>query len=83
MIFWDSVKSTLSGKNLTLKGLSEKTGLNYRTLQNQIGRSIEPSVSDAYKIAQSLGVTIETLLTGEEPVITRNDVLSYLEKNLS
>lgn len=73
--FWDTVKTTMVDKNISLKSLSEKTGLNYRTLQNQIGREIEPSVSDAYKIAQALGVSVEFLLTRESSSSAEKELL--------
>ena len=65
-MFWDNVKEKLKTNNLSLKNLSDTTELNYRTLQNQIGRNIIPDAITSVKIAQSLGTTVEFLVTGEE-----------------
>ena len=66
-MFWDFVKEELKNKNLSLKTLSDLTELNYRTLQNQIGRNILPDVISAVKIAKALNTTVEFLVTGVEP----------------
>ena len=67
-MFWDFVKEELKNKNLSLKTLSDLTELNYRTLQNQIGRNILPDVISAVKIAKALNTTVEFLVTGELPI---------------
>ena len=65
-IFWDSVKTCAKEKALSIKILAEMTGINYRTLQNQMSRDISPDVYTSVKIAQALGTSVEYLVTGEE-----------------
>ena len=65
-IFWDSVKTCAKEKALSIKILAEMTGINYRTLQNQMSRDISPDVYTSVKIAQALGTSVEFLVTGEE-----------------
>ena len=65
-IFWDSVKTCAKEKALSIKSLAEMTGINYRTLQNQMSRDISPDVYTSVKIAQALGTSVEFLVTGEE-----------------
>ena len=65
-IFWDSVKTCAKEKALSIKILAEMTGINYRTLQNQMSRDISPDVYTSVKIPQALGSSVEYLVTGEE-----------------
>lgn len=65
-MFWDNVKSELKVNSLTLKDLSLKTELNYRTLQNQISRNIVPDAIQSVIIAKALNTTVEYLVTGED-----------------
>ena len=51
---------------MSIKILAEMTGINYRTLQNQMSRDISPDVYTSVKIAQALGTSVEYLVTGEE-----------------
>ena len=62
--FWCNLDRIL-GKQ-TLKSISEKAGLNYRTIKNQRSAVRLPSLSDAYVLASALGVSIECLVTGKE-----------------
>ena len=82
-MFWDNVKEKLKTNNLSLKNLSDTTELNYRTLQNQIGRNITPDAITSVKIAKTLNTTVEYLVTGIEPEITKQDIINYLQNNLS
>ena len=79
-MFWDNVKEKLKTNNLSLKNLSDTTELNYRTLQNQIGRNITPDAITSVKIAKALNTTVEYLVTGIEPEITKQDIINYLQK---
>ena len=62
--FWCNLDRIL-GKQ-TLKSISEKAGLNYRTIKNQRSAVRLPGLSDAYMLASALGVSVECLLTGKE-----------------
>ena len=62
--FWCNLDRIL-GKQ-TLKSISEKAGLNYRTIKNQRSAVRLPGLSDAFMLASALGVSVERLLTGKE-----------------
>jgi len=64
--FWNRVKQLIKSNNTTQRGLSETIGLSARTLEIKIGRKSAPDVFEAYKIAQSLGVSVEYLVTGTD-----------------
>lgn len=71
MLFWQQVKQEMTKSKITLKVLSERTELNYQTLQNQIKRNIEPTATNAYKIATVLGVSVEFLVTGNKELLSQ------------
>ena len=67
MGFREFLKDEMEYQGLTARALSEKSGVSKRTIDNYLKKKPqEPSVSNAYKIAKALNVSIEYLLTGEE-----------------
>ena len=68
MSFFDRVKD-LAKKNttLTLRGFIESLGINYETYYSGRSRGTLPRADEALAIAQALGVTVEYLVTGEQP----------------
>jgi len=82
-MFWNNVKFLLKEKKITQKQFSVMLDLPERTIENWIGRNTIPDAITSVKIAQSLGTTVEFLVTGIEPEITKKDVLNYLQNNLS
>lgn len=82
-MFWNNIKSLLKEKKITQKQFSVQLGLPERTIEIWIGRNTIPDAITSVKIAQSLGTTVEFLVTGIEPEITKQDVLNYLQNNLS
>jgi len=82
-MFWNNVKFLLKEKKITQKQFSVMLDLPERTIENWIGRNTIPDAITSVKIAQSLGTTVEFLVTGIEPEITKKDVLNYLQNNLN
>jgi len=67
MGFREFLKDEMEYQGLTTRALSEKSGVSKRTIDNYLKKNPqEPSVSNAYKLAKALNVSIEYLLTGEE-----------------
>ncbi len=70
-------------QGLTTKELAEKSGVSKRTIDNYLMTNPqEPSVTNAFKIARALKVSIEYLLTGEEytgNITLTGPLLSFLE----
>ena len=65
MKFKETLKDELQYQDITVKELAFKTGINKRTLDNYLRENVsQPTVENAVKIAQTLGVTVEYLVTG-------------------
>jgi len=70
--FKENLRNELNFQNVTVKELSARTGIPIASLDCYLGtRATIPSVDAAYKIAQALQVSIEYLLTGENPSTTK------------
>lgn len=61
MVFWDNVKRILKLQNLTQSELADAIGVSVPTLKGWISKEIEPRVSDAVKIAETLRSSVEAL----------------------
>jgi len=73
-IFRENLRAELDYSGLTVKELSHKTGIAKGTLDCYLGvRASMPPADIAVKIANSLGVTVEYLINGQE--IKRQDKL--------
>jgi len=92
MSFKENLKSELEYQGLQLKELATRCGISKNTLGNYLtGHNSLPSAETAVKIAQSLGVSVEYLVTGTHQIETKNllpikyrriiDVLTYLDDN--
>ncbi len=67
MGFKENLRSELDYQDMIVKELSEKTGINKRTLDNYLtGHKSIPSADAAVKIAKALRVTVEYLVTGKD-----------------
>jgi len=67
MGFKENLRSELDYQDMIVKELSEKTGINKRTLDNYLtGHKSIPSADIAVKIAKALNVTVEYLVTGKD-----------------
>lgn len=63
--FWDNLKKECTRQGVYINEIAEKSNVNYGTIKNSISRNSNPSIEIAYKLANSLGVSIEYLLTGK------------------
>ena len=67
MGFKENLKSELTYQDMLVKELALKTGISRHTLDNYLNiRERMPTADVAVKIAQTLGVTVEYLVTGKE-----------------
>jgi len=67
--FKENLKSELAYKGMLVKELAGKTGISRHTLDNYLNvREHIPTLDGAVKIAKALGVSVEFLATGEEPL---------------
>jgi transcriptional regulator with XRE-family HTH domain len=67
MGFKENLKSELLYQDMLVKELATKTGISRHTLDNYLNvRENMPTADIAVKIAKTLGVTVEYLVTGEE-----------------
>ena len=66
MSFKENLKSELEYQGLQVKELAAKCGISRNTLANYLtGHNSLPTADNAVKIAQSLGVSVEYLMTGD------------------
>ena len=67
MGFKENLKSELQYSGMLVKDLAAKSGVNKHSLDNYLNaRGQIPNVEAGVKIAKTLGVTVEYLVTGEE-----------------
>ena len=78
--FKENLKEELEFQDITIKELSQKTGISKRSIENYLSkRESMPPADYAVKIASVLGLTVEQLVNGNEP--TEHDILSIKEKH--
>jgi transcriptional regulator with XRE-family HTH domain len=65
--FWDHVKPLIKAQKITQESLAKNLDIPFGTFQGWIARHTLPDVVSAYRIAQALGVSVEYLVTGNEP----------------
>lgn len=76
MSFRDFLKDEMKYQGISAKELSQKSGVNKRTIDHYLlSKAQEPSVTNAYKIAQALKVSVEYLLTGNEINEKENEIV--------
>ena len=80
MNFYENVKKLVKNNNLTLRSFIESLGINYDTYNGQKRLNNLPRADEALKIAKALNTTVEFLVTGIEPEITKQDIINYLQK---
>jgi hypothetical protein len=67
MDFYENVKQLVKTNNLTLRSFIESLGINYDSYNSCKKYNNLPRADEAVKIAQSLGTTVEYLVTGNKP----------------
>ncbi len=69
MGFAENLRTELDFQDVQIKELSLKTGISKNTLDKYLsGPKVQPSVDNAVKIAQALGVSVEYLATGKAKI---------------
>lgn len=77
MGFSENLKNELDYQDVQTKELSQRTGISKNTLDKYLsGRKSQPSVENAVKIAQALGVSVEYLVLNSENTKTESKILS-------
>ena len=68
MSFSENLKEALDFRGMQIKELSAKTGISKNTIDNYLsGQKSLPNVENGVKIAKTLGVTVEYLVTRTNP----------------
>ena len=66
MTFRETLREEIAFQGITLKELAEKSGVPKRTIESYVdARARIPTAENAVKIAKSLNVTVEYLVTGK------------------
>lgn len=69
MNFKDRLREEIEYKGISGKELAAKVGISYSTFLSYIdARGVLPNVETAVKIAEALGLTVEYLVNGHNPV---------------
>lgn len=77
MSFSENLREIIDFRGIQLKELATKTGISKNTIDNYLsGQKSLPNIENGVKIAQSLGVTVEYLVTGKNT--GSNNMLSSL-----
>jgi len=64
--FWRNVNKLIKAQNTTQEAIAKTCAINFGTFKNRSSKKIVPDAIEAYKIAQSLGVSVEYLVTGSD-----------------
>ena len=75
MSFKDRLRQEIEYKGLLVKELSAEVGISNSTFLSYIdARGVLPNVETAVKIAAALGVSVEYLVTGKEPIYNSKQI---------
>lgn len=80
--FWERVNTLIKSKKTKQQDLAEACGLSYQTFRGWITRGTYPDALQTVKIANYLGTSVEYLVTGMQPELSRDTVLDYINKHL-
>ena len=81
--FWNRVKALIKKKGLTQEETAKACRIKFSTFRNWMSVPVIPPVSDAYKLARYLGVSLEFLISGKGPdkiSETNEEVITLLRK---
>jgi transcriptional regulator with XRE-family HTH domain len=89
MGFKENLKLELTYNGMSVKELASMAGINKRAIDNYLRTegAAMPAADSAVQIARALGVTVEYLVSGEEPAIPKDirviirDLLKMGEKD--
>jgi DNA polymerase V len=87
---WEPVKQQIKAQNTTQEWVAEKAGIPFNTFRGWITKGIEPRLTDAYRIADTLGVSLD-ILAGREFIVpsgkpvdlTGFDVATFVPQRVS
>ena len=80
MNFWQIVIDELEYQGKTRKWLAAEVGIDVSTIGSGLKRDSTPQVDLALKIADTLGVAVEYLVTGKNPVAKEKQLQEDLHK---
>ena len=75
MDFWGRVEIAQAQKQVQLKDICRKYGLNYQTMLNQKSTAHLPSLIGACALAKELGCSVEWMMYGEAAEIHCNHLI--------
>ena len=75
MSFKDRLRKEIENRGFLIKEMSAKVGISNSTFLSYIdARGVLPNVETAVKIASALGVSVEYLVTGKEPIYNSKQI---------
>lgn len=81
--FWLRTNKLIKQQGKTQRSLALECGFSERRIETLSSTNRSPDILEAVVLAKALNVSVEYLVTGIEPEITKQDVLNYLQNNLS
>jgi SOS-response transcriptional repressor LexA len=77
----ENLKTAISNSEMIVKEIAAKSGVNKRTIDKWVGaEETEPKVKDLYRVCQTLGITIEWVVTGKEKGGFSQEIISIAQK---
>lgn len=64
IVFWDNVEFMMAKRNISVKDLAGKIGIDPRTLSSKKATRSNPSLGSAAEIADAIGTSVDRLLYG-------------------
>lgn len=77
-MFWDNLKAELDNRNISLKELAAKAGLQQQSIYNAINRGNIPTLDTACKISKALNIPVEYLYSGNNYSGLNDDELAVI-----
>lgn len=81
--FWLRTNKLIKQQGKTQRSLALECGFSERRIETLSSTNRSPDILEAVVLAKALNVSVEYLVTGKEPEITKQDILNYLQNNLS
>jgi SOS-response transcriptional repressor LexA len=77
----ENLKTAISNSGLIVKEIAAKSGVKKRTIDKWVGaEGTEPKVNDLYRVCQTLGITVEWAVSGNEKGGFSQEIISIARK---
>lgn len=82
--FWFRTNKLIKQQGKTQRSLALECGFSERRIETLSSTNRSPDILEAVVLAKALNVSVEYLVTGKEPCVDKNKIISdYLKEKLS